>query len=85
MFVGKITVTTYTCRYGPVSLYLSVVVSQTTRLRDIPHRRGSGSGTGPLESVSRGPHRRGTGPGDSAFRSGGHGLESVLHHAEATV
>ena len=23
--------------------------------RDIPHRRGPGSGTGPLESVSRGP------------------------------
>ena len=30
VFVGKITVTTYTCRYGPVSLDLSVVVSQTT-------------------------------------------------------
>ena len=36
-------------------LDLSVVVSQTTGPRDIPHRRGSGSGTGPLESVSRGP------------------------------
>ena len=54
VFVGKITVTTYTCRYGPVSLDLSVVVSQTTGPRDSPHRRGSGSGTGPLESVSRG-------------------------------
>ena len=54
-FCGKITVTTYTCRYGPVSLDLSVVVSQTTGPRDSPHRRGSGSGTGPLESVSRGP------------------------------
>ena len=53
VFVGKITVTTYTCRYGPVSLDLSV--SQTTGPRDSPHRRGSGSGTGPLESVSRGP------------------------------
>ena len=41
--------------YGPVSLDLSVVVSQTTGPRDSPHRRGSGSGTGPLESVSRGP------------------------------
>ena len=29
-----------------VSLDLSVVVSQTTGPRDIPHRRGSGSGTG---------------------------------------
>ena len=37
------------------SLDLSVVVSQTTGPRDSPHRRGSGSGTGPLESVSRGP------------------------------
>ena len=55
VFVGKITVTTYTCRYVPVSLDLSVVVSQTTGPRDSPHRRGSGSGTGPLESVSRGP------------------------------
>ena len=55
VFVGKITVTTYTCRYGPVSLDLSVVVSQTTGPRDSPHRRGSVSGTGPLESVSRGP------------------------------
>ena len=55
VFVGKITVTTYTCRYGPVSLDLSVVVSQTTGPRDSPLRRGSGSGTGPLESVSRGP------------------------------
>ena len=48
VFFGKITVTTYTCRYGPVSLDLS------TGPRDSPHRRGSGSGTGPLESVSRG-------------------------------
>ena len=56
-FVGKITVTTYTYRYGPVSLDLSVVVSQTTGPRDSPHRRGSGSGTGPLESVSRSPVR----------------------------
>ena len=55
VFVGKITVTTYTCRYGPVSLDLSVVVSQTTGPRDSPHRCGSVSGTGPLESVSRGP------------------------------
>ena len=47
--------TTYTYRYGPVSLDLSVVVSQTTGPRDSPHRRGSVSGTGPLESVSRGP------------------------------
>ena len=39
-FLLVITVTTYTCRYGPVSLDLSVVVSQTT---------------GALESVSRGP------------------------------
>ena len=56
-FVGKITVTTYTYRYGPVSLdfNLSVVVSQTTGPRDSPHRRGSVSGTGRLESVSRGP------------------------------
>ena len=53
VFVGKITVTTYTCRYGPVSLDLSAVVS--TGPRDSPHRRGSVSGTGPLESVSRGP------------------------------
>ena len=42
------------CRYGPVSLDLAVVVSQTTGPRDRPHRRGSKSGTGPLESVSRG-------------------------------
>ena len=41
--------------YGPVSLGLSVVVLQYTGPRDIPHRRGSGSGTGPLEQVSRGP------------------------------
>ena len=54
-FVGKITVTTYTCRYGLVFLDLSVVVSQTTGPRDIPHRQGPGSGTRPLESVSRGP------------------------------
>ena len=47
VFVGKITVTTYTCRYGPVSLDLSVVVSQTTGPRDSPHRRGSGFGTDP--------------------------------------
>ena len=53
VFVGKITVTTYTCGYGPVSIDLSVVVSQTTGPRDSPHRRGSVSGT--LESVSRGP------------------------------
>ena len=45
----------YTCRYGPVSQDLSAVVSQTTGPRDSPHRRGSGSGTGPLESVSRCP------------------------------
>ena len=51
VFVGKITVTTYTCRYDPVSLDLSV----TTGPRDSPHRRGSVSCTGPLESVSRGP------------------------------
>ena len=37
----KITVTIYTCRYGSVSLDLSVVVSQTTEPRDIPHRLGS--------------------------------------------
>ena len=49
-----LTVTTYTCRYGPVSQDLSVV-SQNTGPRDSPHRRASGSGTGPLESVSRGP------------------------------
>ena len=55
VFVGKVTVTTYTCRYGPVSLDLSVVVSQTTGPGDSPHRCGSESGTGPLESVSRGP------------------------------
>ena len=55
MGVGKITVTTYTCRYGLVSLDSSVVVSQTTGPRDSPHRRGSGSGAGPLESMSRGP------------------------------
>ena len=55
VFVVKITVTTYTCRYGPVSLNLAVVVSQTTGPQDSPHRRGSESGTGPLESVSRGP------------------------------
>ena len=30
VFVGRISVTTYTCRCGPVSLDLSVVVSQTT-------------------------------------------------------
>ena len=54
-FLLVITVTSYTCRYGPVSLDLSVVVSQTTGPRDSPHRRGSGSGTGPLESVSWGP------------------------------
>ena len=41
--------------YGPVSLGLSVVVSQTTGPRDIPHRQGSGSGTQPLKLVSRGP------------------------------
>ena len=41
-------------RYGPV-LDLAVVISQTTRPRDSPHKRGSESGTGPLESVSRGP------------------------------
>ena len=55
LLVKKKTVTTYTCRYGLVFLDLSVVVSQTTGPRDIPHRPGSGSGTGPLESVSRGP------------------------------
>ena len=41
--------------YGPVSLDLSVVVSQTTGPRDSPHRRGSVSGTGPLDTDSRGP------------------------------
>ena len=51
VFVGKITVTTY-IRAG---VDLSVVVSQTTGPRDSPHRRGSESGTGLLESVSRGP------------------------------
>ena len=51
----KATKTNKTNRYRPVSLDLSVVVSQTTGPRDSPHRRGSGSGTGPLESVSRGP------------------------------
>ena len=40
---------------GPVSLGLSVVVSQYTGPRDNPQRRASGSGTGPLERVSRGP------------------------------
>ena len=45
----------YTCRCRPVSIDLSVVVSQTTGPRDSPHRRGSESGTGLLESVSRGP------------------------------
>ena len=54
VFVGKITVTPYMCRYGPISRDLSVVVSQTTGPRDSPQRRCSGSGTGPLESVSRG-------------------------------
>ena len=38
VFVGKITVTSYMCRYGSVSLDLSVVVLQTTGPRDIPHR-----------------------------------------------
>ena len=33
-------------------LGLSVVVSQTTGPRDTPHRRGSESGLGPLESVT---------------------------------
>ena len=33
----------------PVSLGMSVIVSQTTGPRDIPHRRGSESVTGPLE------------------------------------
>ena len=44
VFAGKITFTTYTCRYGPVSLDLSVVILQTTGPRDPPHRRGSESG-----------------------------------------
>ena len=35
------------CRYGIAILDLSAVVSQTTGPGDIPHRRGSGSGTGP--------------------------------------
>ena len=39
----------------PVSLDLSVVVSQTTGPRDIPHRRGLEFGTGPLVPQSRGP------------------------------
>ena len=39
----------------PVSLDLSVVVSQTIGPRDIPHRRGSVSGIGPLAPQSRGP------------------------------
>ena len=39
----------------PVSLDLSVAVSQTTRPRDIPRRRGAVSGTGPLAPQSRGP------------------------------
>ena len=43
---SKITVNTCMCRYGPVSLDLSVVVSQTKGPQDIPHRRGLGSGTG---------------------------------------
>ena len=55
VFVGKINLSTYTCRYGPVSTDLSVVVLITTGPRDIPHRRGSESGAGPLESVSRSP------------------------------
>ena len=38
-----------TCMYGAVSLGMSVAFSQTTGPRDIPHRRGSGSGSGPLE------------------------------------
>ena len=38
-----------TCMYGPVSIGMSVVVSQSTGPRDIPDRRSSGSGTGPLE------------------------------------
>ena len=46
--------TTYTCRYGPVSLDLSVVISQTTGPGDTPHRRGSESGTGSLDCGSRG-------------------------------
>ena len=55
VLVGKITVRTYTCRYGPVSLDMSVVVSQTTGPRDIPNKRGSVSGTGPLAPQPRGP------------------------------
>ena len=39
----------------PVSLDLSVVVSQTTGPRDIPHRSGLESGTGTLAPQSRGP------------------------------
>ena len=38
-----------TCMYGPLSLGMSVVVSQNTGPRDSPHRRGSESGAGPLE------------------------------------
>ena len=49
VFAGKITFTTYLCRYGHVSLDLSVVISQTTRPPDTPHRRGSESGTRSLE------------------------------------
>ena len=37
----------------PISLDFSVVVSQTTGPRDIPHRRGSESGTGPGDSAIR--------------------------------
>ena len=51
---NKITVNTYTCRYGPISLDLSVVVSQTTGPKDIPHRRGGGRYR-TLETVSKGP------------------------------
>ena len=55
VFVGKKTVSKYTCRCGPVSLDVSVVVSQTTVPRDILHRPGSVSGTGTLAPQSRGP------------------------------
>ena len=57
VFVGKITKYIYVQVRTriPVSLDLSVVVSQTTGPRDIPHRQGSVSGTGSLAPQSRGP------------------------------
>ena len=42
VFVSNIAVTTYTCRYGPVSLDLSVIALQPTVPRDIPQRGDSG-------------------------------------------